>query len=88
MAPGIEDGGMKLSWEKRKGRVRGTDVEEGVGTHPWRGRGMVVLSEHLYIICMAGEVEDMRPGGSLNTTDIGIHPDLIDQHLRRNTGSG
>lgn len=70
----LEDGGIKLSQEKRKGRVRGTDVEEGIGTHPWRGRGMVVLHEHLHIFFMAGEAEDMRPGGSLNTTDIGIHP--------------
>jgi len=30
----LEDGGIQLSREKRKGRVRGTDVEEGVGTHP------------------------------------------------------
>jgi hypothetical protein len=35
---------------------------------------MVVLCEHLHIFIMAGEVEDMRPGGSLNTMDIGIHP--------------
>jgi len=35
---------------------------------------MVVLCEHLHIILMAGEAEDMRPGGSLNTTDVGIHP--------------
>ena len=64
----LENGGIKLSWEKRKGSIRGTDIEEGVGTHPWRGRGMVVLCEHLHIIFVAGEAEDMRPGGALNTT--------------------
>jgi hypothetical protein len=30
MKKSYQDSGIKLSWEKRKGRVRGTDVEEGV----------------------------------------------------------
>jgi hypothetical protein len=44
---------------------------------------MVVLHEHLHIFFVTGEVEDMRPGGSLNTTDIGIQPGFDSPALKK-----